>query len=172
MASSTSIVPGADDTAPSQARLDTLAAQAEAIDRLVGLARSRLLVFDRDLSEVGWSGLQRATLLAAFLKQRAVRLSIIVHDTRFIEAACPRLISLLRSHGHAMEVWRTGPAARGVNDALVIADERHALHRYHVDQPRATLTLAMPQQVQPLVARFEEIWATGEPGLGGSVLGL
>jgi hypothetical protein len=30
----------------------------------------------------------------------------------------------------------------------------------------------MPQVAKPLVARFEEIWATGEPGLAGTVLGL
>jgi hypothetical protein len=30
----------------------------------------------------------------------------------------------------------------------------------------------MPQAAKPLVNRFEEIWATGEPAFGGSVLGL
>jgi hypothetical protein len=30
----------------------------------------------------------------------------------------------------------------------------------------------MPTAAKPLVARFGQIWATGEPALGGSVLGL
>jgi len=29
-----------------------------------------------------------------------------------------------------------------------------------------------PDQTRPLAARFEEIWATGEPGLNATVLGL
>jgi hypothetical protein len=71
-----------------------------------------------------------------------------------------------------MQVWRTGAEARAASDALLIADDRHYLHRYHVDQPRATLAVAMPTAAKPLVARFGQIWATGEPALGGSVLGL
>ncbi len=29
-----------------------------------------------------------------------------------------------------------------------------------------------PEQTQPLANRFEEIWATGEPGINATVLGL
>ena len=159
--------------APGETRLDTLAAQVDAIDTLIDLAGERLLVFDRDLSEGGWNGVRRAERLASFLRRSPnARLSIIVHDARYLEAACPRLTALLKVYSHAMQVWRTGVGARGATDALVIADARHYLHRYHVDQPRATLAIAMPAAAKPLVARFEEIWATGEPALGGSVLGL
>jgi len=166
--------PPPDDTAePVEIRLDTIAAQVDAVDRLIGLARQRLCVFDRDLAEGGWERAERASALAAFLRRvRGARASIIVHDTRYLEGSCPRILALLRVYGHAMDIWRTGPEARGASDALVIADGLHALHRYHVEQPRATLTLAMPQVAKPLMLRFEEIWATGEPALGGSVLGL
>ena len=50
-------------------------------------------------------------------------------------------------------------------DPLVIVDGRHFLHRFHVEQPRAALAIEEPQLARPLVKRFEEIWATGEPGL-------
>lgn len=156
-----------------ETRLDTIAAQRDAIDTLIDLAGDRLLVFDRDLSEGGWSSARRAERLAAFLRRsRHARLSIIVHESRYVEAACPRLTALLKVYGHAMEFWRTGIEARAASDALVIADGRHFLHRQHVDQPRATLAIDMPASAKPLAARFDEIWATGEPALGGSVLGL
>ena len=166
--------PPADESpAHGETRLDTLAAQIDAIDRLIALATTRLVVFDRDLSEGGWNGALRADRIAAFLRRsRNVRMSIIVHEVRYLEASCPRLTDLLKVYGHAMQVWRTGVEARGATDALVIADDRHFLHRYHVDQPRATLAIDMPGATKPLLARFEEIWATGEPALGGSVLGL
>ncbi len=159
--------------APGETRLDTLGAQTDAIDALIDLASERLLVFDRDLAEGGWTARRRAERLAAFLRRSpTARLSIIVHDTRYLEASCPRVLDLLKVYSHAMQLWRTGHEARSALDALVIADERHYLHRYHVDQPRATFAIAMPQAAKPLVARFEEIWATGEPALGGSALGL
>jgi hypothetical protein len=57
-------------------------------------------------------------------------------------------------------------------DPLVIVDARHVLHRFHVDQPRASLAIEQPAAAKPLVTRFEEIWASGEPGLSGTTLGL
>jgi hypothetical protein len=54
----------------------------------------------------------------------------------------------------------------------VIVDGQHFLHRYHIQQPRATLSIGMPQAARSLVTRFDEIWATGEPGLTPTVLGL
>ena len=159
--------------AQGETRLDTLAAQVGAIDTLIDLASDRLLVFDRDFSEGGWSGARRAERIAAFLRRsRHARVSIIVHEPRYIEASCPRLVDLLKVYSHAMSIWRTGSEARGATDALLIADGRHYLHRYHSDQPRATLVIDMPAAAKPLIARFDEIWATGEPALGGSVLGL
>jgi len=43
---------------------------------------------------------------------------------------------------------------------------------FHVEGGRAALAFDSPIAARPLVARFEEIWATGEPGLTGTVLGL
>lgn len=158
---------------PEERRLDTIAAQVEAIDALLGFATQRVLVFDRDLADTGWNSAARAEGLKAFLRRgRHAELRLIVHDTRYLESACPRIIALLRVYGHAMSIWRTGTEARAANDALMIVDGRHALNRYHVEQPRATLMISMPQEVQPLAGRFEEIWTTGEPALGGTTLGL
>lgn len=158
---------------PEERRLDRIAEQREAIDALLALATRSVLVFDRDLAGTGWDSAERAEGIKAFLRRsRDAQMRIIVHDTRHLEAACPRLTSLLRAYGHALSIWRTGTEARSANDALVIVDHRHALHRYHVEQPRATLLLSSPAAVKPLANRFEEIWATGEPALGGTTLGL
>ena len=173
MASSPSAPDPSPAPAPAESRLDTIAAQIEAIDTLIDLAQERLRVFDRDLADGDWASARRAERLAAFLRRsRTARLAIIVHDARFLEVACPRVLDLLKVYGHVMQIWRTGAEARAATDALVIADDAHCLYRYHVEQPRATLVIAMPQAVKPLATRFEEIWATGEPALGGSVLGL
>jgi len=158
---------------PRATQLDTIAAQSAAIDELIGLATHKLQVFDTDLSECGWNSAKRADQLAAFLRRNpAARLELIVHDTRWIESSCPRLMRLLQRHSSAITIYRTGAEARVAMDPLVIADGRHFLHRFHIDQPRAAYAIEQPQDAKPLVARFEEIWATGEPGVTGTVLGL
>ncbi|MEO8344336.1 MAG: hypothetical protein ABI607_01460 [Betaproteobacteria bacterium] len=157
----------------SESRLDTVAAQTSAIDQLIGMARNKLQVFDIDLSQTGWGTAARAANLAAFLRRApAARFELILHDTRWMQSSCPRLVDLLRLYSSAITVYQTGIEARVAMDPLVIVDARHFLHRFHIDQPRASLVMDSPQQAMPLVTRFEEIWATGEPGLAGTVLGL
>ena len=161
-----------DYVTPREERLETVAEQVAAIDTLIRLARERICVFDVDLSQSGWNSPARADALSHVLRIQYARLDIIVHDTAWIEKSCPRLTSLLRRYGHAMTIYKTGSGALGAMDPLVIVDGAHFLHRYHVQQPRATLSIGMPQAARPLVTRFDEIWATGEPGLTATVLGL
>ncbi len=163
----------ADGPVPREVRLDTVSAQTAAIDELIGLAQHKLQVFDIDLSQTGWETALRAANLAAFLRRASgARFDLIVHDTRWMQGSCPRLAALLRQYSSAITVYQTGVEARVAMDPLVIVDGRHYLHRFHIDQPRATLVIENPQQTMPLATRFEEIWATGEPGLAGTVLGL
>ncbi|MEO8485787.1 MAG: hypothetical protein ABI585_05550 [Betaproteobacteria bacterium] len=158
---------------PVERTLASLAEQAEGIDAIVDRARLVVRVFDIDLSQCGWNTPDRADRLASFLRRgRGARLDVIVHDTRFLEQSCARLLALLKVHGHAMTVYKTGPEAKSARDPLLIADDRHFLHRFHVDGARAALAFDAPATARPLAARFEEIWATGEPGLTGTVLGL
>jgi hypothetical protein len=153
-------------------RAETVKEQVAALDAIVAIARARLQLFDVDLSEGGWERPERVESLTRFLRGRNTRFDVIVHDTRWLEASAPRFIGLLRQFGHAMTVYRTGAEARGAMDPLCIVDARHFVHRFHVERPRATVAIDMPQAARPLCARFDEIWATGEPGLAGTVLGL
>jgi hypothetical protein len=158
---------------PRVVELDTVAAQTAAIDELIALARHQIRVFDQDLSQTGWNSAARADRLAAFLRDvRGRRVDIIVHDTRYLESACPRMISLLRTYSHVMAIHQTGDEAKVATDPLVIVDGVHYLHRFHYERPRAALGISQPEQTQPLASRFDEIWATREPGITGTVLGL
>ena len=158
---------------PRTAELDTVVAQTAAVDELIALARRQIRVFDQDLSQTGWNSAARADRLAAFLREvRGRRVDIIVHDTRYLASACPRMVNLLRTYGHAMAIHQTGDEAKIATDPLVIVDGVHYLHRFHYEQPRAALGISQPELAQPLANRFEEIWATREPGITGTVLGL
>jgi hypothetical protein len=163
----------AEAPSPREATLTSLAEQSAAIDELIDLAQQRVQVFDMDLSECGWETATRAEKLTAFLRRnRQARLDVILHDTRWLEVSCARLLNLLKLHSHAITIYRTGAEARAAMDPLLIADGRHFLHRFHIEQPRAALAIEQPQLARPLVMRFEQIWATGEPGVSATVLGL
>jgi hypothetical protein len=153
--------------------LNSIAEQIGAMDELIGLAQRRIWVFDHDLSQMGWNSAERMSRLGLFLRgTRGRRLDIIVHDTAWLEASCPRLIGLLRTYSYAVTIYRTGPEARHAADPLLIVDDQHYLHRFHIDQPRATMGVHQPEDTRPLALRYEEIWATGEPGVNATVLGL
>jgi hypothetical protein len=153
--------------------LATVAEQTSAIDELIALAERRIRVFDQDLSQTGWNQATRTDRLAQFLRgARGRRLDLIVHDTHYLESACPRMLGLLRTYSYAMTIYRTGTEARLATDPLVIVDDRHYLHRFHFERPRAAMGINQPELTRPLATRFEDIWATGEPGLNATTLGL
>ena len=158
---------------PRHETIATVKAQVAAIDMLIGLAQHSIRVFDVDLSETGWNDAARADRIAAFLRgRRTAKLEIVVHDTGWIERSCPRVTNLLKYYGHAIAIYRTGEDARRAMDPLVIVDDQHFLHRFHIAQPGAALGIAEPESAKALVGRFEAIWASAEPGINATVLGL
>jgi len=158
---------------PRYETLATVAAQIAAIDELIGLARLSIRVYDMDLSRMGWNDPARARSLAAFLRASPVaRLEIIVQDTGWIERSCPRLTQLLKYQGHAVAIKRSGDDARSAMDPLLIVDGVHFLHRFHIGQPRAALSIGDPAAATPLVTRFDAISETAEPGISPTTLGL
>jgi hypothetical protein len=158
---------------PREERLDSIAALVRAQDEVIALARRHIKVFDIDLSWGGWNTPARHDALSAFLRGvPGARLDIIVHDTRWIEASGARVMLLLGRHGHAMKIYRTSAAARGAMDPLLIVDDLHFVHRFHVDRLAGKLSIGSPERAKALVERFDEIWETGEPGVTGTLLGV
>jgi hypothetical protein len=158
---------------PREARLDSVVAISRAHDEVIALAQRHVKVFDIDLSWGAWNTAERCAALSSYLRRMpGARLDIIVHDTRWVESYAARLTALLVRHAHAMKIYRTGAAARTAMNPLVIVDDLHFVHRHHVAWTHGTLSIGSPERAKALVERFDEIWATGEPGVAGSVLGL
>ena len=173
MDSSPPTTPESTTPTPRHERLDTIVAQVAALDELVRLARRSIRVFDVDLSEMGWNSVDRADALLAFLRRSThARLDIIVHDTRYLEGHAARLQLLHQRYGHAITLCKTGPEGKAARDPLSIVDSRHYLHRFDIEQPRAALGIDQPHAVIPLINRFDEIWATRESTLPGTLLGV
>ena len=158
---------------PREARLESLEDLIRAHDDVIALAQRHIKVFDIDLSWGGWNALPRCDALSSYLRRApGGRFDIIVHDTRWIESFGARVMALLTRYQHAMKIYRTGASARGAMDPLVLVDDIHFVHRFHVDQMRGRLSIGSPERAKALVERFDEIWESGEPGVTGTVLGL
>jgi len=144
-----------------------------ALDRVLALAGSEILVFDRDLAYGDWNAPARIALLRDFLLgHRTGRVQIIVHDTTHIERHAPRLTLLLRDFSHKFSILRTIDDARNAWDSFVIVDGRHVVHRFHIDSPRGELALDVPLKARQLRDRYDDILAFTEPGVNATQLGL
>lgn len=155
-----------------QTSLDRLSEYESAIDRLLGLALSRVRVFDRRLTRE-YNAAPRIALMRAFLlANSANRIAIVVHEPGNIRVECPRLVSLQRQFGHALSIHRTQSLARGVYDPFCVVDGSHLARRFHFNSMRGVLTLNDADQAGELAQRFEEIWAASQPAVTGTTLGL
>jgi hypothetical protein len=144
-----------------------------ALDRLLALAASEVLVFDRDLRDGDWNAPARIDVLRTFLLgHHNSRMQIIVHETTHIERYQPRLVLLLRDFSHKFSILRTIDDGHSASDAFVVVDGRHVVHRFHQDSPRGEFALNAPLKAQQLRDRYDDILAFTAPGVNATQLGL
>jgi hypothetical protein len=142
------------------------------IDSLIPQTQQVIRVFDRTLSR-DWNRGERIELLRQFLrKARENRLHIILHDTRQIPAAQPRLLELARQFGHACLIRETLKQARHVYDPFVLFDGSHYLHRFHYNHLRAAQGLHDAVGNRQLLERFDEIAEYSGPPMSCGAAGL
>lgn len=144
-----------------------------AIDRVIDAAESTLHIFDANLASGGYEAARRYELLSDFLRKSGKnRLVIVLHETDYFTAYCPRLMNLLKIHSHAIAIHKTTEHARAANDPFVIADEVHYVHRFHRDGARSLLALHDPAGARPLEGRFQQLLEASHPAVFATTLGL
>lgn len=159
-----------------EAPYSLLTSEAEyrvACDTVFGLAQREILVFARDLARLQIGSRPRIAGLGAFLQGGAQRrLRIALHDPEPFARDCPRLLQLVATHAHLVEVRQTPDNLRHLADTHVFADDRFGVRRFHVDQPRGALIRDDPDYLHPWRQRFEELWAQCLPCLRLNTTGL
>lgn len=166
-------VPASPEAVPETIPFTLPSEYGPALDHLLALAASEVLVFDRDLTDGGWNAPARIDVLRAFLLgHRNSRMQIVVHDTTHLERHLPRLCFLLRDFSHKFSILRTIEDGRNAWDAFVIVDGRHIVHRFHQDSPRGEQALNVPLKARELRDRYDDILAFTEPGVNATQLGL
>ena len=158
---------------PERLLLFTRREYLEALQLLIGLARSELRIFDADFAELKIDSPHTHELLREFLlRGRDNRLYVAVHATDFIRDHCPRLLTLLRQFSDRMFIHQTQGDAARVQDSLVLADKLHFVRRPVQAQPRAALRLNDERESQGMYLRFSEIWDSSFPAVSATTSGL
>jgi hypothetical protein len=140
---------------------------------VIAQAENELLIFDQDFVRGDYAGLRRFELLFAFLsKDNVSKLTIILQNTEYFIQHCPRLFELLKNYGHKMVVYETNDNAKVAKDCFVIADKRHYVRRFHIDQARFKYVLNDAEECANLSMRFDELLDETTEAVSATKLGL
>ena len=158
---------------PERILLQTRGDYLEGVDRLLGLARLELRIFDPDLSELEINSTGRIEMLTRFLRgNRMRRIFVALHDIEHVTKRCPRLITLMGSYTSALLIFQTRGEAAKVQDCFVLADGDHLVRRPGTTQPRGVLVISDPKECQPMRERFDEIWESSVQTVSAITTGL
>jgi len=161
------------DAVPGRTLLRTKSDYLEGFNRLLGLVRRELRIFDPDLSELDMNSTRRIEMLTRFLRRdRAHVVHIALHDIEHVTQRCPRLIALMGSYTAGIRIFRTQGDAARVQDCFALADGDHLVRRPVTTQPRGVLVLNDPKDCQPMRERFDEIWESSVPEVSVNTTGL
>jgi hypothetical protein len=96
----------------------------------------------------------------------------VLHETRHLEADCPRFLDLLAQFSGQIDVRITRGQARHVEDCFVVVDALHLIRRPVASQPRGVLLENDPAAAATQLERYEQIQCESDPGLEAGSLGL
>jgi hypothetical protein len=143
------------------------------VDRILALATRQLWIYDEDLAALRLDNPLRMDRLQALLGAHpADCLAIALRNAEPLRREHPRLCNLLATYSHNTAIWQTPDQLAHLRDALLIADDAHALVRFDRDQPRAKLLIDEPEEVLAYRQRFAAIRNEGGTPLAMTTLGL
>lgn len=158
---------------PVYERFDTSDGFQAAVERLLAQAGRELRIFDPDLSALRLNDPGRIGVLEAFLStSRTRRIYVVVHDAGHVTRYCPRMMSLLARYSHAIQINRTHPEIRELQDAFLVLDALHYVRRPVAQFFRGAIGLGDESEALAMRSRFMEIWAASYPGVSATTVGL
>lgn len=144
-----------------------------ALDRLLGLVRRQLRIFDRNLEALKLDQPQRNVRLRELLFANPKHgLHLVIQDSSQVFARHPRLIRLFGECTHNFRWQIAGDQLSGLTDSLVIVDDSHALVRFHRDHARCKLIEDDKEATMPYLRRFDDIAAECTTSFSARATGL
>ncbi|HVY06353.1 MAG TPA: hypothetical protein VHB46_10305 [Burkholderiales bacterium] len=162
----------ATETHPQHSPIFGNAEYEQATDAVLEKATGRIRIFDQTLGK-GYNSPSRVDVLRRFLlASRRNSLQVVLHDAQALDRNAPRLLNLLRSHGHSIAIHETHQSAKSVYDPFIVVDDRCFAHRFHFEEMRGAWSLDDPIECSALIDRFAEIWESSSPAVSATTLGL
>ena len=144
-----------------------------ALNLVIAKAENELQIFDQDFVHGDFASQARFELLFEFLSKNDLsKLTIILQNSTHFVQNCPRLFELLRLYGHKMIIYETNDNAKIAKDCFVIADKRHYLRRFHIDQARFKYAFDDENESANLLTRFGELMDETADAVSVTKLGL
>lgn len=144
-----------------------------ALNLVIAKAENELLIFDQDFAHGDYRSQSRYALLFKFLSKNDLnKLTIILQSTTYFANSCPRLFELLKLFGHKMTMYETNDVAKIAKDCFVIADKRHYLRRFHINQARFKYAFDDEIEAANLLMRFDELLEETSEAISVTKLGL
>jgi hypothetical protein len=97
---------------------------------------------------------------------------MVLHEVDHVQRYCPRMMSLLARHSHAIQINRTEEEIRELQDAFLVLDSAHYVRRPVAAFFRGSIGLADENEALAMRGRFNEIWAASYPAVSSTTLGL
>ena len=145
----------------------------DAVERLFGMVKRELRIFDPDLSELDFNSENRIAALRRILSGgRMHRVCIALHDVEHVSTRCPRLIGLLLLYPSGLFIFRTEGETARAQDRFVLADENHVVRRPGARQARGGFLLDDVHEGHGMRLRFDEIWESSTPAVSAAKTGL
>ena len=154
-------------------RLETLIEYRQAFDRLLAATRQHLRIYDQNLSELAIDTPQRIDALRNLcLAGPGRRIEILLRDWSLVRDRQPRLMGLLQTFGHVVEIRQEEAVDEAPMEAYVLGDDRLILIRPHRDSARSLLQLDDPLACRAHMQLFNQLWQRAEGPLASRPLGL
>jgi hypothetical protein len=159
--------------APQRTLLTTRREYLEAADRLLGMAKRELRVFDPELRDLDLNAPARIELLRRLLAaNRNHRVYIALHDVEHVITRCPRLLQLIGTFPAGIMIHRTQGEATRAQDCFLIADGENLARRPAAAQSRGVLFIDDPIEGHGMRDRFDQIWESSYLAVSAAKVGL
>ena len=143
------------------------------LQQILALVTKTLFIFDQDLSKLKLERPDNNECLRQFLSASRQNLfSAFVRNAEPIRRDSPRLMNLLSTFPQNMTLFECPSHLASFSDSMLIADDRHALVRFHIDHARSKAIIDNAKECRPYVLRFQEIATEGGEQVFSTPLGL
>jgi len=144
-----------------------------ATQKILALVTHTLRIFDENLSTLKLDRPERTAALREFLNANPKHsLQIAVQDATPLRLHSPRLMALLVTYSHNLQIIECPPHLAVLSDSLILADGKHGVVRFHKTQARGKAIIDDIEECAPYLLRHEQILAEGGTPVIGRSLGL